>query len=100
MRLIVRPEAEADLALGFDWYQNQRAGLGAEFIAEVSRTLESVADQPLQYPVILTPLRRALVRRFPYAVFFVGDPEVVVVVAALHMARNPNVLLRRWSADL
>jgi hypothetical protein len=39
LRLIVRPDAEADIAAGYDWYEEQREGLGREFVAEVSSTI-------------------------------------------------------------
>jgi plasmid stabilization system protein ParE len=47
---------------------------------------------PGAHPIIRGQTRRALVRRFPYAVFYVLDPDVVAVTAVMHGRRDP----RRW----
>lgn len=97
MRLIVRKDAEADIATAHDWYEQRRKGLGAEFLQETSATIEAVYSMPLRFPTAFRSLRRALVHRFPYGVFFIAQPDAVVVVAALHLARNPRHAHRRAS---
>src|SRR5574341_1164690 len=72
--LYVEPEAEADLDAAFTWYEQQRPGLGSEFLAEVAYTFSQVEESPKRYPVIRGMTRRVLVRRFPYAVFYVLEP--------------------------
>ena len=91
-RLLLEPEAKADLAEAFDWYESRRRGLGSEYLAEVARVLESVERNPEAYPIVHGQTRRALVRRFPYAVFYVVDPALVAVTAVMHGRRDP----RRW----
>jgi len=54
--------------------------------------IDAVARHPLRYPVVRRNTRRALLRRFPYAVFFRTYDEIVVIVACMHGRRNP----RRW----
>jgi hypothetical protein len=39
LRLIIRPDAEADIAAAYDWYEEQREGLGKEFLEEISNTI-------------------------------------------------------------
>jgi plasmid stabilization system protein ParE len=68
--LIVRPPAEADFESAFRWYQEQNLGLGAEFIRAVDAVLASIVREPEAYPVVYRQSRRALLRRFPYAVYF------------------------------
>ena len=99
MRLIVRPEAESDLLQGFLWYEGQQPGLGVEFLTEVSRCQQSIEQRPLSFVRIDNTLRRAIVRRFPYALFFLVDAEQISVVAAFHMARNPDALSLRLSPE-
>jgi plasmid stabilization system protein ParE len=95
MRLIVRPEAEADLLQAFSWYEDQQPGLGRAFMDEVSRCLNAIEHRPLSFAVVNAPSRRAMTRRFPYALFFVVGQEAISVVAAFHMARNPEALSQR-----
>ena|SRR5439155_20103283 len=91
-RLLLEDEARADLADAFTWYEEQRAGLGSEFLAEVALVLESIEGSPEAYGVVRGQTRRALVRRFPYAVFYVRDPDLIAVTAVMHGRRDP----RRW----
>jgi len=94
--LIVRPEAEADLAAAFDWYEEQRFGLGTEFLNQVERCLERIEDFPEGNPVIYRKCRRALTNRFPYKVFYVVERDYISVVAIMHAARHPQ----RWRTRL
>jgi plasmid stabilization system protein ParE len=95
MALIVRPEAEADLLQAYSWYEEQRLGLGREFMEEVSRCLASIDQRPLSFALVAHQARRAIVRRFPYAIFFVPGGQTTSVVAAFHMARHPDALSLR-----
>jgi plasmid stabilization system protein ParE len=89
-RLLLAPEAQADLAEAYAWYESQRGGLGSEFLAEVAVVLQRIEQMPGAHPIIRGQTRRALVRRFPYAVFYVLDPDVVAVTAVMHGRRDPR----------
>ena len=91
-RLLLEPEAQADLGEAFLWYETQRLGLGSEFLAEVALVLERIERMPESFAIIRGQTRRALLHRFPYAVFYVFDPDVVGVTAVMHGRRDP----RRW----
>jgi toxin ParE1/3/4 len=67
--VLIRAEAEADMAEGFDWYEERRTGLGHEFLAEVKAVVKQIEGNPLRHAVVFLNVRRALVRRFPYKVF-------------------------------
>ncbi len=95
MRLVIRPDAEIDITEGYEWYEHKQQCLGLEFMAAVSFTITSVLSDPYHFPCIFRQLRRAIVNRFPYGVFFIARPDAVVVVAAMHHARNPRRLKTR-----
>ena len=99
MRLIVRPDAEADIAAGYDWYEEQHVGLGQEFVEEISTAIEAVHSEPFRFAATFRKLRRALVQRFPYGVFFVVREDVIIVVAAMHLARDPRRILYRVQSN-
>ena len=92
MRFIVRPAAAADIDEAFLWYEGQRAGLGAEFLSAAQALIDAIAENPLKHPVVGRNTRRALLRRFPYAIYYRVYDEIVVVVACMHGRRDP----RRW----
>jgi plasmid stabilization system protein ParE len=90
-RLFVRGDAAADLDAASEWYEERRVGLGGEFLRATRATLAGVARAPEQFPVARSPVRRALVRRFPYAIYFVPESEQTVVIGVLHVRRDPHV---------
>jgi plasmid stabilization system protein ParE len=87
-RVGVRPEAELDVAIAASWYEAQRPGLGAEFIDDVSRTVMTLADNPLRNRVVQAGVRRLMARRFPYAIAYRVDGDAVMVISILHMSRD------------
>ncbi len=91
---IFRPAAAADVEDAYRWYEAQQAGLGEEFLAAVSAALESVAANPERFPVVHRQTRRALLRRFPYGLFYRIIDDQVVVVACMHARRDPQ----RWQS--
>lgn len=92
MRLLVRAAAEADILEAARWYEQRSPGLGGEFLRAVDVALAEIARGPERYPLVHGEARRALLRHFPYGVFFVATPEFVSVVACVHARRDP----RRW----
>lgn len=90
--LIVRPEAEADLAEGRDWYDSQRQGVGLEFLASVERVFSRIRETPELHAVEFRSVRRTGIERFPYVVYHRLVLESVEGLAVLHGSRDP----RRW----
>jgi plasmid stabilization system protein ParE len=92
--MIIRPEAEVDLTNARDWYERQRAGLGAAFLLCVEEVLERISRTPEMYRVVHQDIWRALTRRFPYAVYYRIVANAVVVLGILHTRRDP----REWQS--
>ncbi len=90
-----RPRAAADVHDAYRWYEKQRPGLGEQFLAELAATLESVTASPHSYPAVHRSTRRALLVRFPYAVFFLERSHGILVVAVYHAKRDPRGWTRR-----
>lgn len=66
--MIIRPEAEADLANAQGWYEWQREGLGAEFLLCVEEVFERIGRRPELHSLVYRGVRRAITRRFPYSI--------------------------------
>ncbi len=95
-KIIIRPEAEAEVQAAFDWYEEQSDGLGFEFLRAIDACLSGVPRNPFAYTVVHEPnVRRALVRRFPYALFYLVDDDVIAVIAVFNVKRHPIDWLRR-----
>jgi plasmid stabilization system protein ParE len=97
--VVLRPEAARDIEEARDWYDAQEPDLGAEFIEEIDATLARVAQLPGGYALVEDDVRRALVRRFPYGVFFVDDGDSIAVLAVFHLAMSPTRLGARVRAN-
>ncbi len=93
---VLSPEAENDVAAAAQWYEEQRSGLSLEFRSALDQTFSVIERTPELYPPIYRALRRALVRRFPYGVFYVERADDIVVVAVLHTSRNPRLWRTRF----
>jgi plasmid stabilization system protein ParE len=87
---IVAPEAAADLDEAYAWYERQRSGLGEEFLGCVEARIEQICRNPEWFPTVHEQYRRALVRRFPYAVFYELAGEMVTIYSIFHTARDPS----------
>lgn len=88
----VRRAAELDIAEGQVWYETQQIGLGAEFRSEVSQVIDRLAETPLIYQIVHRDIRRGIVRRFPYLVWYRVAPETVMVFACTYAGRDPERL--------
>ena len=91
MAILVRPAAAADIEEAFFWYESKREGLGAEFLSAVQSTLDDVRTHPAMCQVLHRDARRALVQRFPYGVYYRIYGEDIVIVACMHVRRNPRL---------
>jgi plasmid stabilization system protein ParE len=88
MTFSVQPRALRQTIRAARWYDRQEAGLGEEFLGEVEATFHRIQKGPQRYRVLYQGLRRALVRRFPYAIFFSHDGSDIVVIVVLHQRRS------------
>jgi plasmid stabilization system protein ParE len=90
VRLVVAPEAELDIAEAYVWYEKRRIGLGEEFLSAVDACVEGIRRQPEMYALVHDVYRRALIRRFPYAVFYEYAEATVTIYAVFHTSRDPE----------
>lgn len=91
-RLFIRREARGDLEETFDWYEARSPGLGHEFLRTVRVQFAAIERSPEQFPVAAEDIRKAVLQRFPYVVFFVILRRQISVIGVLHARRHP----RRW----
>ncbi len=101
VRLELHPEAVREVDAAVDWYEGQRAGLGAEFFTELRRSLQVIAEAPRANPSWSggrardVEVRRLLMERFPFALPYLVLEELVVVLAVAHVRRRPGYWLPR-----
>lgn len=99
--LRVEVEALVELEEAAAWYEDKRPGLGTEFVEAIERTLLRVREMPASFVAIMKhPLvRRALVRKFPYAIVFIAHEDAIHVLAYTHVKRRPLYWAHRIVAE-
>lgn len=91
----VRPEAEEEAREAARWYEERAQGLGTAFLELVEQALAGISENPFRFPEVYRDVRMALLKRFPYGVFFRLRPGEVRVTAIVHLARDPQRWKRR-----
>ena len=89
MKVRYTDRAKDDLEISFEWYEGQRYGLGFEFLDCVEAVVETIHQMPKLYTKHHDNFRRALVRRFPFSVFYTIEKEEIVVHAIFDNRRDP-----------
>lgn len=88
--LTIRRVAELDITETFNYYESKRLGLGYDFLLCIEESFSKIERNALQYQLVHKGLRRCLVHRFPYAVFYFVDDNDVIVTAVIHAHRDPT----------
>lgn len=94
-RVIVRPEAAREIQEAFDWYEGRSEGLGLEFLRAADACLSGVRRNPSAFQPVYEEVRRALLRKFPYGLFYILRDDTIVVIACFHVSRSPADWQRR-----
>lgn len=87
------PGAQAELEEAVLWYAEREPGLESEFIRSVDASLQAIRRQPELFPVAHKNIRRALIRRFPYSIFYFQDNETLIILSIFHSSREP----KKWN---
>ena len=94
-RLKFSSRALREIGEAQEWYELQSPGLGEEFIAAMELQLKRLEQAPLLYAEVIPNVRRALLPRFPYGLYYAVRGNLISILAVLHDARNP----RQWPMD-
>ncbi len=81
--------AEQEFVEAIDYYNDQCLGLGYEFAAEISSTMERIVCFPKAWTKISPRTRRCLTNKFPFGVLYQVGEDSILVIAVMHMKRNP-----------
>jgi plasmid stabilization system protein ParE len=89
--VVYRRQVGRDPAAGFGHYEGQVKGLGERFLTAVGSAFDAIERYPQMFAQVHGEVRRALLSQFPYGVFCRVESKRVVVLAVLHMARDPSL---------
>ena len=93
--IIVHREAQLEVQAAFNYYEEKSKGLGFEFMRSLDAALQSVKRNPNSYQKIYKETHRILLRKFPYAIFYLVEETRIIVIAVLHQKRSEIDWVRR-----
>ena len=97
--VVLIKEAQVDFDEAFDWYESQRPDLGLDFVTRVQTVFDRISANPQLHGTVFKDIRKAVVRRFPYCVFYRAEELQVVVLAVIHSKRDPGIWQARVGLD-
>ena len=89
LKLAFHPAVRPEVREAYRWYERQRAGLGAEFIAAIERVYDRIRKTPKLHAIVCDDIRRALPRKFPYGVYYRLHEDHIEILAVHHSSRDP-----------
>lgn len=89
--IVLREEAQAEFDEAFDFYEGKRSGLGVDFLNRVQHVFDRISINPLMHGVVLGDVRKAVVKRFPYCIYYLAQATRVEVIAIFHAKRDPSI---------
>jgi len=84
------PDAEAEMLSAAAYYEAQQPYLGRRFLAAVQDAANRIAATPGLYPIVDLDVRRCLTKTFPYGLLFRVRSEAFVIMAVMHLSRDPD----------
>ena len=91
MRVEYHPAIENELRKIVHYYEEYSQGLGAEFLNEFEQQILKIASNPTRWVTVENNIRRSLMRRFPYVIYFRAlEDEVLRVAVVKHQRRHPT----------
>ncbi len=88
--IVLQEEAIGDLQIAYDWYEEQKTGLGDTFLDEVERSLNKLKNHPFHYGIIKNWIRKIKINKFPFLIIFEISEDSVFVTAIRHTSRRPK----------
>ncbi len=95
LRIVIAPLARSDITFAVDWYNQKSSPIAEDFKVNLDRTMYRISEHPERYRVVHRDMRRALLSKFPFGVFFRVLPEIIQVVGVLHTSQDPALWRRR-----
>ncbi|WP_324725983.1 type II toxin-antitoxin system RelE/ParE family toxin [Actomonas aquatica] len=93
--VVFRREARLEFDEALIFYEEARQGLGLDFQQAVGESLSEAATHPTLFRKVRGPIRRIVLKRFPYTLNFVAEKDRIVVLAVFHARRDPRHLTTR-----
>ncbi len=92
--ILVKPIAWIDLEEAIDWYENAKPGLGKKFFKHFEEATDKILEAPNAYRIIIPGVRRIIIKKFPYKIFYVFSENTIFIIGVAHEKRS-NAYIRK-----
>jgi plasmid stabilization system protein ParE len=89
--VVLRKEAQEEFDEAFDRYDAWRIGLGSKFLAAVEQVFLRISQFPRMHAIAIADVRKGVVRRFPYCVYYGPHADRIEVIAVFCTKRDPSI---------
>ncbi len=89
------PQAALELEEAAIYYEERQLGLGKQLSQEIEASVSLITAFPLAWPIIKNPVRRVLVRRFPFGLLYKTSDNEIFILAVMHLNRKPDYWKKR-----
>jgi len=96
MEIVFLSSAGDELTEAIAYYNGQSEGLGYEFATEVKKTLARIIQYPNAWFKLSNRTHRCRTNRFPYGIIYQIREETLLIVAVMHLGREPET----WKSRL
>jgi plasmid stabilization system protein ParE len=97
MRVEFLEPARSEFNEAVDYYEGRQPGLGLKFEEEVKSTIQRIAAFPAAWSRLSERTRRCRTNKFPYGIIYQVKGDVLLVVAVMHLHRDPTTWRERLS---
>ncbi|MBL8029540.1 MAG: type II toxin-antitoxin system RelE/ParE family toxin [Fibrobacteres bacterium] len=95
MSFVFHPAAAEELSAAIEWYNTNAIGLGTEFLSEIEEAIDRIISFPQLWPLVNNNYRRCLTGRFPFAIIYRINNDVIQILAIAHLSRKPGYWQKR-----
>jgi toxin ParE1/3/4 len=93
---VFHPLAEQELLDAAFYYEEQRPGLGLEYLEEIEHSVNFLTRYPYVGTTVRGSIRRLVLPRFPYSLLYrVLEDDSIRILAVAHHKRRPQYWISR-----
>lgn len=93
-KIVLKPIVLIDLDEAISWYEAEQNGLGEQFFNSFVKAKDKIKKNPHRYPNIIPKVKRVLLKKFPYKLFYTYTENTVIILGVTH-AKRSNAYLRK-----
>ncbi len=86
----IKEEAYTEIAAAYTYYEDQRKGLGNDFLAHLTTYFDTITTHPEHFPQKRKPYREAFIKRFPYLIIYEIIENKIIVYSVFNTWQNPD----------